>query len=274
MGFMASRGAESLRSLNNLCESAQAGMKYSLQPCIVHRQCDRVMGMPFYLQQKMGKRKQLRASLLRPSREQAKKDQVTASNLDAPTVIFPKRQSNSNGLMNHIQTAVIGCRFFTFMGVAGSLTGSVLCFVNGCFLVLGCFGEYLNAFWQGRDYGQIILLLVEAIDVYLVGTVMLIFGIGLYEIFINRLVVPMGSTHGSSLFGCFPLKQRPQWLEIHTIAELKTKVGHVIVMLLLIGSFDQSKRVPISTGLDMLCFSTSILVISASIFLLSRLSRK
>ncbi|PIN26291.1 hypothetical protein CDL12_00969 [Handroanthus impetiginosus] len=119
--------------------------------------------------------------------------------------------------------------------------------------------------------------LVEATDVYLLGTVMLVFGMGLYELFISNLdkskTISDGRvTYRSNLFGLFTLKERPRWLEIKTVNELKTKLGHVIVMLLLIGLFDKSKKAIIQSPLDLLCFSASVLLSSGCLFLLSKLS--
>lgn len=54
--------------------------------------------------------------------------------------------------------------------------------------------------------------------------------------------------------------------------ELKTKVGHVIVMVLLIGLFENSKKVVITTATDLLYFSASILLSSGCLFLLSKLT--
>jgi len=116
--------------------------------------------------------------------------------------------------------------------------------------------------------------------VYLMGTVMLIFGMGLYELFVSTLEVAgeageacevQGPACGSNLFGLFRLTERPKWLEIRSLDELKTKLGHVIVMILLVGMFEKSKKVPINTGLDLLCFSASILLSSGCLYLLSKL---
>lgn len=54
--------------------------------------------------------------------------------------------------------------------------------------------------------------------------------------------------------------------------ELKTKLGHVIVMLLLIGLLEKSKKAVIQSPLDLLCFSASVLLSSVCLFLLSKLS--
>ncbi|KAM7490819.1 hypothetical protein LguiA_033740 [Lonicera macranthoides] len=65
--------------------------------------------------------------------------------------------------------------------------------------------------------------------------------------------------------------ERPQWLEIKSVNQLKTKLGHVIVMLLLIGLFDKSKKAIILSPFDLLCFSASVFVSSACLYLLSKL---
>ncbi|KAJ8448351.1 hypothetical protein Cgig2_021979 [Carnegiea gigantea] len=142
-------------------------------------------------------------------------------------------------------------------------------------------------------------------DVYLLGTVMLVFGMGLYELFVCNIDIE-GSLKGqkfpyrSNLFGLFTLmvilnnipstffitttidpgvnvlhsvpQERPKWLEIKSVNELKTKVGHVIVMLLLIGFFDNSNKVAIHSPIDLLCFSASILLCSICLYLLAQLN--
>uniref|UniRef100_A0A0D6QVY6 Uncharacterized protein n=2 Tax=Araucaria cunninghamii TaxID=56994 RepID=A0A0D6QVY6_ARACU len=205
------------------------------------------------------------------------------------TAILPKQistfQRRKNRIEASIQKAVFDCRFFTLLAVAGTLAGSLLCFITGCSFVWESFSHYFHGIWKGLDFAQTILPLLEAIDVFLVGTVMLIFGMGLYELFIGSLHVPgYGHTQGPQnqtepqrgfpLCGPFCLKERPSWLQIESVGELKTKVGRVLMMILLPSLLEKSKMVPMTTGLDLLCFLATILLSSSSIFLLSRLSEK
>ncbi|KAK6934085.1 Uncharacterized protein family UPF0114 [Dillenia turbinata] len=146
------------------------------------------------------------------------------------------------------------CRFLTLLGVWGSLVGSLLCFVKGSTYIVASFFEYFV------NRAKVIMLLVEAIDVYLLGTVMLVFGMGLYELFVSNLDIAKSFPkddipHRSNLFGLFTLL-----------------VGHVIVMLLLIGLFDKSKKAAINTPVDLLCFSASVLLSSGCLYLLSKLN--
>jgi len=202
------------------------------------------------------------------------------SNNGAP-VQDERLPTTSERVEEFIEKAIFNCRFLTLMAVAGSLAGSMLCFLKGCAFVFDSFKEYFQSYIYHHGSGKVILLLVEAVDVYLMGTVMLIFGMGLYELFVNSLEIPdRNSTQqtsratvcGSNLFGLFRLQERPKWLEIQSLDELKTKLGHVIVMVLLVGMFEKSKKVPIHSGVDLLCFSGSVLLSSGSLFLLSKLN--
>ncbi|PON76163.1 hypothetical protein TorRG33x02_243650 [Trema orientale] len=180
-------------------------------------------------------------------------------------------EAKAIGIEEGIEKLIYRCRFMTLLGVLGSLIGSFLCFIKGCTYVAQSFVEYIV------NHGKVILLLVEAIDVYLLGTVMLVFGMGLYELFVSnlgtaKLLSEEKAPYRSNLFGFFTLKERPKWLDIKTVNELKTKLGHVIVMLLLIGLFDKSKKAAINSPLDLLCFSASVLLSSGGLFLLSKLN--
>ncbi|GMH26674.1 hypothetical protein Nepgr_028517 [Nepenthes gracilis] len=175
------------------------------------------------------------------------------------------------GAEEGIEKAIFMCRFLTLFGIFGSLIGSILCFIKGCTIVAASFMKYFVS------RGNVILLLVEAIDTYLLGTVMLVFGMGLYELFVSNLDIANPAAgeklpNRSNLLGLFTLTERPRWLEIKSVNELKTKIGHVIVMLLLIGLLDKTKKAAIHSPSDLLCFSASIFLSSLCLYLLSKLN--
>ncbi|KAI4971010.1 hypothetical protein ZWY2020_001924 [Hordeum vulgare] len=136
-----------------------------------------------------------------------------------------------------IEKVIYACRFMAFLAIAGSLAGSVLCFLKGCTFVMDAFVEYYL-----RGDGKVVLMLIEAIDMYLIGTVMFVFG--------------RACTSCSS--------ERPKWLEIRSVSDLKTKLGHVIVLVLLVGISEKSKRVTITSCTDLFCFAGSIFLSSAT----------
>ncbi|ONI20541.1 hypothetical protein PRUPE_2G021800 [Prunus persica] len=178
-----------------------------------------------------------------------------------------------------IERTIFDFRFLALFAVGGSLAGSLLCFLNGCVYIMDAYKVYWTSCVKGHHTGHMVLRLVEAIDVYLAGTVMLIFGMGLYGLFISNVPHDVPSNNdralkGSSLFGMFALKERPKWMKISSLDELKTKVGHVIVMILLVKMFERSKMVQITTGLDLLSYSVCIFLSSASLYILHNLHKK
>ncbi|WJX61405.1 hypothetical protein P8452_46498 [Trifolium repens] len=199
---------------------------------------------------------------------------LVASNSGFDSVVSHQEMPGKlEGIEEGIERMIYRCRFLAILGVFGSLIGSFLCFIKGSSFVAVSFLEYFV--YVNRT--KVIQLLIEALDVYLLGTVMLVFGMGLYELFVSNLdsassLPDQNPSDRSNLFGLFTLKERPKWLNIKTVNELKTKVGHVIVMLLLIGLFDRSKKATIQTPVDLLCFCASVFLSSSCLFLLSKLN--
>ncbi|XP_060957858.1 uncharacterized protein LOC115697478 isoform X1 [Cannabis sativa] len=119
--------------------------------------------------------------------------------------LYTQPDSKAQVFEENIEKVIYRCRFMALLGVLGSLIGSILCFIKGCAYVVQSFVEYIV------NHGKVIMLLVEAIDVYLLGTVMLVFGMGLYELFVSNLGTAKSLTeekgpYASNLFGLFTLK--------------------------------------------------------------------
>ncbi|CAJ2650407.1 unnamed protein product [Trifolium pratense] len=100
-------------------------------------------------------------------------------------VVIQKKLARNLHPQMLIEKAIIDCRFFTLFAVAGSLLGSVLCFLEGCVLVIESYAHYLHTMSQRLDQGHLVHLLIEAIDMFLVGTALLMFGVGLYVMFVG-----------------------------------------------------------------------------------------
>ncbi|KAL7262023.1 hypothetical protein ACSBR1_000416 [Camellia fascicularis] len=68
-----------------------------------------------------------------------------------------------------IERTIVDCRFFALFAVVGSLLGSVLCFLEGCFLVIESYLQYFHAMSHRSDQGYVVQLLIEAIDTSKMG---------------------------------------------------------------------------------------------------------
>ncbi|XP_058081632.1 uncharacterized protein LOC131229662 [Magnolia sinica] len=174
-----------------------------------------------------------------------------------------------------IERVIMDSQIFTLIAVAGSLLGSFLCFVEGSFHILQTYFHYFHNMSQRSDQGQTVRLLIEAIDMYVVGTAMLFIGMGLYVMFVSSKDMKSESgwlIPGSNLFGLFPLNGPPAWMEMQSVSQAKLKIGQSVVMILQTGLLEKFKNVPMATGLDLLCFAGTVLLSSACVFFLSTLS--
>lgn len=196
-----------------------------------------------------------------------------------------------------IEQKVLNARFQAVAAVVGALCGATLCFLRGTGLVIAAVAFALrNGFQPSLAGSHIIMNLIHAIDVYLVGTVMLIFGVGLYELFVHPLQAPGGQGQGSgssteasastggstegvaqdrvpesNLFGLFPMRARLKSMDISSLDELKTKLGHVIVLILMVQLYEKSKKVRMVSALDFFLFSASTTLAALCMLLLSKL---
>lgn len=59
---------------------------------------------------------------------------------------------------------------------------------------------------------------------------------------------------------------------MESVTQAKYRIGYAAIMILQVGLLEKFKKVPLVTSLDLACFAGAVLVSSASIFDLSKLS--
>lgn len=99
--------------------------------------------------------------------------------------------------------------------------------------------------------------LIGAVDLYLIGIVFLLFGFGVYELFVSKLEVAERNDSGSLL-------------DINNLDDLKNKLLKVIVMALIVWFFKKILLLDMATSLDVLYFSIAILAVAVSVMLIRR----
>ena len=100
---------------------------------------------------------------------------------------------------------------------------------------------------------DLITHVVEALDGYLLGIVMLIFSMGLYELFIHRLDPAVGSDRAKRI------------LLVHSLDDLKSRLGQVILLMLVVKFFENALSTKLSSTLDLLTMSAGILLIAVAL---------
>lgn len=96
---------------------------------------------------------------------------------------------------------------------------------------------------------------VEIVDGYLLGAVLLIFALGLYELFISKLDVAHGSETSSNV------------LFINSLDDLKARLAKVILMILIVKFFEYVIDTPFQTPIDILYLAGGIALVGLALYL-------
>lgn len=96
---------------------------------------------------------------------------------------------------------------------------------------------------------------VELIDGYLLATVLLIFALGLYELFISKIDEAEDAANASKV------------LLIQNLDDLKTRLAKVILMILIVKFFEFALEMHFETPMDLLLFSAGIALIGLALYL-------
>ena len=163
-------------------------------------------------------------------------------------------------LANIFESFLFNARFLILFAVLGALFSSMVMFIKGTMKI----ADTVSIFWnqlagaQGAAHGSdtLVALFVSSVDIYLFATVLLIFSTGLYELFIGK--IDAGSRHRES---------RPQWMQVSSLDDLKSSLGKVILMILIVWFFEQSLNIEYRTALDLLYLGVGILLVAGALYL-------
>ena len=102
-------------------------------------------------------------------------------------------------------------RYLVIVAVVGIAIQAIATFGWAVWITIDFVYDLLTtSAWQQDDT---VVELLQVLDLYLIGTVLLITAIGFYELFISEV-------------------QLPDWLIIRTLSDLKTKIVEVIVLVI------------------------------------------
>lgn len=115
----------------------------------------------------------------------------------------------------------------------------------------------LSANHQGHSHIKLMSKIIGAIDLYLIGVVLLIFGFGIYELFISKIDIARKSPDVTIL-------------EVKNIDELKNKIIKVIIMVLIVSFFKKVLDMNYDSPLEMMYFALSIFALSLGVYLINK----
>ena len=165
-------------------------------------------------------------------------------------------QNKSQGLIESLfERFLWSTRYCVLLAVIFGLISAVALFIVGSIEIF----EVLSSMIQGKidKTAYMVASIISAVDLYLIGIVMLIFSFGIYELFISQIDVARANSAINIL-------------EIKNLDELKNRIVKVVLMVLIVTFFKQIISIDFSTPLDMFYFAGSIFAICFGVYFMHK----
>lgn len=157
-------------------------------------------------------------------------------------------------------------RFMVLLAVVFGLVGAIILFIVASVDVFSTASYVINTYLghghPAHFHEDVVGGIIGAVDLYLIGVVMLIFSFGLYELFISEIDAAK----------CDEGKDN-KILAIHSLDQLKDKISKVIVMVLVVGFFQKVGHTEYHGALEMLYFAISITAVAVGLFFLNKVGK-
>lgn len=142
--------------------------------------------------------------------------------------------------------------------IASSMAVFYLATVDAVYMILHLIDYASPSLEAGRRSelrAETVTHVVEIIDTYLLATVLLIFALGLYELFISKIDDAARSETSSKV------------LFIENLDDLKARLVKVVLMILVVKFFEDALEINFRQPVDMLYFGAGIAFIGVALYL-------
>lgn len=167
--------------------------------------------------------------------------------------------SSSNQFEKHLEFFLWNSRLLVMLAVVPSLLGSTVLFLIGTADVIGIVVDtisyYLGA-GSGDIHDSVIPKIIIAVDIYLIAIVLLIFGSGIYRLFISKI------DQSESKAPNHPFN-------VGSFDQLKDKIARVVILAVIIEFFRAVVDIRFQTPLDAIYLAVSVLALAGGLYLMS-----
>lgn len=168
-----------------------------------------------------------------------------------------------NFIEKMFESSLWSSRFIIVLAVVFGLVGAVVLFAIASFDIYYTTSYVINTYATHAHpegfHEKVVGGIIGAVDLYLIGVVMIIFSFGLYELFISD-IDPAKDEYG----------KENQLLAVHSLDQLKDKISKVIVMVLVVGFFQKVGHTVFNGALELLYLALSITAVAVGLYFLSK----
>ncbi len=145
-------------------------------------------------------------------------------------------------------------RLLVILAVISSLISSLALFIAGFLEIMLPLIKFVGTLDYKMLSKKLVTSAIASIDMFLIATFLLIFALGLYELFVSKIDVIEKDPRSSKV------------LFITTLEDLKTKLGRVVIMVLIVTFFKRAIDMDYKTPLEILYLSAGALGIALALY--------
>jgi len=163
-------------------------------------------------------------------------------------------------MKNRLEKFLWNTRYVTLLAVILSIIASFFLMILGSWEIVQAIFYYNPLFDSSISSNNMLLYkIISSIDLFLIAIVLIIFGFGIYELFISEIDFTDSKFNQSTL-------------KIRDLDQLKNKIIKVIIIVLIVKFFERVLKFSdnFETTTDILYFGLSILSICIAYFLINR----
>jgi uncharacterized protein (TIGR00645 family) len=162
--------------------------------------------------------------------------------------------------MNFLEQILWQSRWIVLPAVFASISAAVALVVLGTYQIWGALQKtwYLFSGGGGKNLDKdIIVQIVSAVDTYLIATVLLIFGVGIYELFIGKISATESEATSKILM-------------VKSLDQLKDKLVGVIIIVLIVTFFKEAVALSYGDIASLLWLSVGIFLVALAVKLIGK----
>ena len=189
-------------------------------------------------------------------------------NLKEKSINFPEILQYKGKMTRKFESCLYFSRYLTILAVVASILSSLALFIKGTMVAATTLKLFVMSsqtanieqdFENIGDYEGLLVGFISSVDIYLFAMVLVIFGMGIYELFISK-IDPVERKADA----------RPTWLQVSSIDDLKSSLGKVILMVLIVNFFKITIRVNFDNAMDLLCLAIGVVLVALALYIANK----
>lgn len=175
-----------------------------------------------------------------------------------PTPASSPSESSRSRLERRFEQFLWHSRLLVLLAVIPALLGALVLFLIASLDILAVVVDTWRHYLSGGPdiHKSVVTDIIVAIDIYLIALVLMIFGLGVYKLFVSR-IDPVEGRDPAHPFN------------VRSLDQLKDKIARVVILAVIIEFFRAVVSIQFDTPLDAIYLALSVLALALSLYLMA-----